>query len=155
MPDLASLVTEVVDTMSVREREVQDLEGRWYSMRVRPYRTMDNKIDGAVMIFIDIDAARRMHLELQRQQSFTAAVLESAAALVMVTDMEGRIVRFNLACRQLSGYSFEEVEGKPVWDVLVPPEEMEAVKRVYKDLQGAAPRASTRTIGWTGEAGGI
>jgi two-component system CheB/CheR fusion protein len=134
VPDLTSLLAEVVDTMSVREREVQDLEGRWYSMRVRPYRTMDNKIDGAVMIFIDIDAARRIHLELQREQGFTAAVLESAAALVMVTDLEGRIVRFNLACRRLSGYSFEEVEGKPVWDVLVPPGEIDAVKQVYKEL---------------------
>ena len=134
VPDLASLVTEVVDTMSVREREVQDREGRWYSMRVRPYRTMDNKIDGAVMTFIDIDAAKRIHLELQREQTFTAAVLESAAALVMVTDLEGHIARFNLACRRLSEYSFEEVEGKPVWDVLVPPEEIEAVKQVYKEL---------------------
>jgi two-component system CheB/CheR fusion protein len=134
IPDLASLVAEVVDTMSVREREVQDREGRWYSMRVRPYRTVDNKIDGAVMIFIDIDAARRVHLELQREQGFTAAVLESAAALVMVTDVEGRIVRFNLACQRLSGYSFDEVKGKRVWDVLTPPEEVEAVKHMYQEL---------------------
>jgi len=134
VPDLASLVTEVVDTISMREREVQDRQGRWYSMRVRPYRTMDNKIDGAVMTFIDIDAAKRIHLELQREQTFTAAVLESAAALVMVTDLEGHIARFNLACRRLSEYSFEEVEGKPVWDVLAPPEEIEAFKQVYKEL---------------------
>ena len=67
-------------------------------------------------------------------KAFTAAVLESAAALVMVTDLEGRIVRFNLACRRLSGYSFEEVEAKPVWDLLVPPEEIEAVKQVYLEL---------------------
>jgi two-component system CheB/CheR fusion protein len=134
VPDLAALVTEVVDTMRVREREVQDREGRWYSMRIRPYRTMDNKIDGAVMTFIDIDAAKRIHLELQREQTFTAAVLESAAALVMVTGREGRITRFNLACRRLSEFSFEEVEGKPVWDVLVPPEEIETVKQVYKEL---------------------
>ena len=134
VPDLAALVTEVVDTVSLREREVQDREGRWYSMRVRPYRTMDNKIDGAVMTFIDIDAAKRIHLELQREQTFTAAVLESAAALVMVTDLEGHIARFNLACRRLSEYSFKEVEGKPVWDVLVPPEEVGAVKQVYKEL---------------------
>ncbi len=137
VPDLASLVTEVVDTVSMREREIQDREGRWYSMRVRPYRTMDNKIDGAVMTFIDIDAAKRIHIELQREQTFTAAVLESAAALVMVTDLEGHIARFNLACRRLSEYSFEELEGKPVWDVLVPPEEIEAVKQVYKELAGS------------------
>ena len=132
--DLAGLVAGVVDTMTVREQEVQDREGHWFSLRVRPYRTTDGRIDGAVMIFIDIDAARRLHLELQREQSFTAAVLESAAALVMVTDLEGRIARFNLACRRLSGYSFEEVEGKACWEVLAPPEEIDAIKRVYKEL---------------------
>ena len=140
-PDLASLVTGAVDPMSVLDREVQDLEGRWYSMRLRPYRTMDNKIDGAVMMFIDIDAAKRIHIELQRAQGLTAAVLESAAALVMVTDLEGRIVRFNFACRRLTGYSFEEVEGKHFWDVLVPPEEVEAVKQVYKGIsESRSPR---------------
>jgi len=134
LPDLATLVTEVVDTMRMQEREVQDREAHWYSMRVRPYRTMDNKIDGVVMTFIDIDVAKRIHLELQREQTFTAAVLESAAALVMVTDLEGHIARFNLACRRLSEYSFEEVEGKAVWDVLVPREEIEAVKLVYHEV---------------------
>ena len=134
-PDLFRLVSEVADTVGVYEREVQDVEGRWYSMRVRPYRTMDNKVDGTVIVFIDIDEAKRIHLELQREQGFTAAVLESAAALVMVTDLEGRIVRFNLACRRLSGYSFEDVAGKAVWDVLVPPEEIAAIKQVYRELQ--------------------
>jgi len=134
VPDLTSLMAEVVDTMNVRAREVQDLEGRWYSMRIRPYRTMDNRIDGAVVTFFDIDEAKRIHLELQREQTFTAAVLESAAALVMVTDLEGRIARFNLACRRLSEYSLEEVVGRRVWDVLVPHEEIGAVKQVYQDL---------------------
>ena len=45
--------------MSIRERDVQDREGRWYSMRIRPYRTTDNKIDGAVILLVDIDRIRR------------------------------------------------------------------------------------------------
>lgn len=133
-PDLAGLIAETVDTTSVHEREVQDRAGRWYSLRIRPYRTADGGIDGAVVIFIDIDEARRIHIELQREQNFTAAVLESAAALVLVTDMEGRIVRFNEACRRLSGYSFEDVRGKPAWDALAPPEEADALKQLYTEL---------------------
>ena len=41
------------------EREVQDREGRWYSLRIRPYRTRENKIDGAVMLLVDIDEHKR------------------------------------------------------------------------------------------------
>src|SRR6185295_5596649 len=47
--DLEALVHEVIDTVTVREREVQDVQGYWYSLRVRPYMTQDNRIDGAVL----------------------------------------------------------------------------------------------------------
>ena len=39
------LLTEVIDTVTMKELEVQDRQGRWYLMRIRPYRTLDNKID--------------------------------------------------------------------------------------------------------------
>jgi two-component system CheB/CheR fusion protein len=38
----------------MRERKVKDLEGREYSLRVRPYRTIDNKIDGAVITQVEL-----------------------------------------------------------------------------------------------------
>ncbi len=128
------MVAEVIETMSLREQEIQDHGGHWYALRVRPYRTTEARIDGAVLIFIDIDAARRAYAELQHEQDFTSAVLESAAALVMVTDLEGRILRFNLACRRLTGYSPEEVFGQRVSEMLVPPEEAEAVEQIYQEL---------------------
>ena len=42
-------------TVTICEREVQDGEGRWYSLRIRPYRTTENKIDGAVLTLVDIN----------------------------------------------------------------------------------------------------
>jgi two-component system, chemotaxis family, CheB/CheR fusion protein len=53
-PDLEQLLTAAIDTFSARERVVQDAEGRWYSLRVRPCRTADNKVDGAVMVLVGI-----------------------------------------------------------------------------------------------------
>jgi two-component system, chemotaxis family, CheB/CheR fusion protein len=53
--DLESILREVIDTLSTRERKVTDEEGREYSLRIRPYRTTDNKIDGAVLTLVDID----------------------------------------------------------------------------------------------------
>ncbi|MBW8459028.1 MAG: EAL domain-containing protein [Thiobacillus sp.] len=50
-------------------------------------------------------------------------ILDKAGALVVVLDREGRVRRFNRACEELSQYSFAEVEGKFVWDFLLPPEE--------------------------------
>ena len=58
-PDLESLIADVIDTVQEREREVRDREGRWYSLRVRPYLTLDNKVDGAVLVLVDIDDLKR------------------------------------------------------------------------------------------------
>jgi len=56
--DLDLLVTEVLGEMSSKELEVQDTKGKWYKLQVRPYKTIDNKIDGAVLAWIDIDTLK-------------------------------------------------------------------------------------------------
>jgi two-component system CheB/CheR fusion protein len=58
-PDLEPLVLDVIENVTVREREVQDRNGRWYSLRVRPYRTFENKIEGAVVMLVDVDKLQR------------------------------------------------------------------------------------------------
>ncbi|PZD70925.1 Sensor histidine kinase ResE [Acaryochloris thomasi RCC1774] len=63
------------------------------------------------------------------------AVLETMDALLVVLDRQGRIVQFNRACEKTTGYSFVEVEGKAVWDVLLVPEERESVKAVFTELE--------------------
>src|SRR5437016_4270845 len=55
VPDLENILREVIETLGTRERKVTDKDGRQYSLRIRPYRTTDNKIDGAVLTLIDID----------------------------------------------------------------------------------------------------
>jgi len=55
IPDLEELLREVIETLAMRERKVTDREGREYSLRLRPYRTTENKIDGAVITLVDIN----------------------------------------------------------------------------------------------------
>jgi two-component system, chemotaxis family, CheB/CheR fusion protein len=57
--DLEAAVVEVIETVTAHEREVQDQGGRWYSLRIRPYRTLENKIEGAVILLVDIDTQKR------------------------------------------------------------------------------------------------
>jgi len=56
IPDLRQMAMRVIDSLEIQENEVEDNNGRWYSMRIRPYRTLDNKIDGVVIVLIDSDA---------------------------------------------------------------------------------------------------
>jgi two-component system CheB/CheR fusion protein len=55
----------VLDTLVPKEADVQTAEGRWYSMRIQPYRTMENVIEGAVLTFVDVTAARKLHETLR------------------------------------------------------------------------------------------
>jgi two-component system CheB/CheR fusion protein len=58
IPDLENILRDVTETLNMRERKVTDLEGRGYSSRVRPYRTTDNKIDGAVITLVDLEGRK-------------------------------------------------------------------------------------------------
>ena len=59
LPDLKQAISRVVETLEIHEKEVEDSKGRWYSMKIRPYRTLDNKIEGAVIVFLDLDSRLR------------------------------------------------------------------------------------------------
>ena len=69
----------------------------------------------------DVSVRKRAEDELRQERDFISAVLDTAATLVIVTDREGRFVRFNQACERLTGYTFEEVEGVPYWELFIAP----------------------------------
>ena len=114
IPDLSSLLTEVIDTVTIKEMEVQDRQGRWYLLRIRPYRTMDNKIDGAVIVLVDIDALKRNQEVLERQ----ARLLEQAHEAVFVREVNGAIVYWNRGAEFLYGYPREEALGRIAHELL-------------------------------------
>ena len=57
LPDLHSLIAETIKHVTPIERRVQDKQGRWYLLRLRAYKSGDNRIDGAVIALFDLDAA--------------------------------------------------------------------------------------------------
>jgi len=67
LEDVERVLLDVMGTLTPWERDVQDQDGHWYSVRVLPYRRIDNKIDGAVMAFIDVDARRQLESEMQKR----------------------------------------------------------------------------------------
>jgi two-component system CheB/CheR fusion protein len=89
VPDLEALVLEVIETISTREREVQDVQGRWYSLRIRPYRTLENKIDGAVILFVDIDRVKKAEQSVRESEARFELLANNAPVLIWVNDLAG------------------------------------------------------------------
>ena len=74
---------------------------------------------------------RRTQEALEKERSFVSAILDTAAALVVVLDTKGRIVRFNHACEKATGYTFDEVKDKSLWDLFILPEEVASLSIKY------------------------
>ncbi|MEH1784017.1 GAF domain-containing protein [Nostoc sp.] len=96
---------------------------------------------------------------LKTERNFISAVLDTTSALVIVLDSKGQIVRFNQACEQTTGYSFDEVKGRHFWNLFLIPEEIEPVRAVFEELRtGEGPKkyenywltkdGSRRLISW-------
>ncbi len=77
LTDLEPLLAEVLDTVSTKERDLRDKDGRWYSLRLRPYRTLENNIDGVVVLLVDVDLLKRAEEALQASEAQLTAELEA------------------------------------------------------------------------------
>jgi PAS domain S-box-containing protein len=62
------------------------------------------------------------------------AVFRVSRSLMVLLDTEGRIIRFSDGCSEATGYSAAEVVGRPVWDLLIPPDQREEVMRIFREL---------------------
>jgi len=77
----------------------------------------------------------RAEEELEAEHNFISAVIDTVGSLVVVLDRQGQIVRFNRACEKTTGYSFQEVRHSLLWDLLLIPEEVDAIQSVFEQLQ--------------------
>jgi PAS domain S-box-containing protein len=84
-------------------------------------------------IYSETGERKRAEAVLEQERDFSTAVIDTVDTLVLVLDPEGRIVRFNHVCQQVSGYTYMEVRNYCLWDVLLPPEAIEPVKAAFKD----------------------
>ena len=124
VPDLEQLIAAAIETLSVKEHEVQDRQGRWYALRVRPYLTSDHKIDGAVLALLDIDKLKRSLFAAQAAQDFAEAVIETVGdpLLVLTADLRVAVAnrsfheKFQLTKPATIGQHIYEL-GNRQWDI--------------------------------------
>jgi len=92
LDNLEQVARQTIETGSPQEAEVRDTAGAWYLMRTRPYRTSENKIEGAVISFQDIDALKRL---LEQTRAYADTLVESAREAILILDAKLRVVVAN------------------------------------------------------------
>ncbi len=117
VPNLTHLILEVIDSLHVYEQEVRDTEGRWYSLRIRPYKTVENQIDGAVIGLIDIDELKRSAVELEKSRDYATAIVETVREPLIVLDADLRVMTANQSFYQMFKVLPTQTEDQSIFDL--------------------------------------
>ncbi len=139
---------EVLDSLVSVEREVQTRAGTWYTLRIRPYRTLENRIEGVSITFVDVTETvrTRQALEEANDRARLSVVVRDARDAITVQDPQGRTLAWNPAATRVYGWTEAEALALDVRDRI--PVELceEEAARALRILQGdvVAPYPSRR-----------
>jgi two-component system CheB/CheR fusion protein len=134
--DLRSDLRSVLERLSYVERTVQTEDGQWYALRMLPYRTSDNRIDGVVLTFHDVTAQHHADEQVRISEERLRAMIDGALDYAIFTMSEdGVIDSWNTGAQRMFGYSSDEVVGANV-AILFTPEDRAAGLHL-KELQDA------------------
>ncbi len=117
IPDLEAQIREVMDTLTIKEQEVQDQNGHWYDLRIRPCQTINHKIDGVILILLDIDALKRGMVELQYSHNYTEAIVETLREPLIVLDKNLRVSTANQSFYQMFQTTSTETENHLIFEL--------------------------------------
>ena len=132
----------------------------WFQCEAKMVRRPDGRPWFVQGIAFDVTELKEAEAALSSERNVLSAILDTVGALVVVLDRDGRIVRFNRACELTTGYSFDEVAGKRLWELFPIPEELKSTKAIFAKLRtGQIPddyeshwitrNGSQRRIAWS------
>ncbi len=125
-PELAGDAQEAFLSLRSIEREVSGPEQRWFLARILPYRTSDDRIDGAVLTFVDVTSRRQAEERLRQGEERMRLVAESTRDYAIVTlDLDGAVLSWNQGAERLFGHAEADMVGKS-GSLLFLPEDVEA-----------------------------
>src|SRR5208283_1244594 len=120
VPDLEKTISEVITTLGAVNKEVSDENGHFYEMRVRPYITEDNKIDGAVVSFIDVNVLKQHENELQIEETKYRTLAENSPDIIARFDRNLRFLYVNSAIEKLTGIPASSFVGRTDQEIGLP-----------------------------------
>jgi len=129
---LVADVQAVLDTLVPKELEVQTTDGAWFLLRIRPYRTLENVIEGAVITFSDIGELKRIEAALAQANRLArlAVVVRDAFDAIVMSDLDGRVLAWNPAAERLYGWTEAQALQLGLHDRVPPAFLNEAMQRL-------------------------
>jgi two-component system CheB/CheR fusion protein len=115
--DLEALIGTVIKDLTITEHEVQDEQGHWLRMQIRPYRTGENKIDGAVIAVLDIDVLKQNELLLKSYADFQNAIIQAVHVPLLVLEKDLRVRMANRGFYRMFNVPSTDIENTPIYQL--------------------------------------
>ncbi|AVS81653.1 histidine kinase [Paracidovorax avenae] len=119
-PELSEDARRVLERLALVEREVGASDGNWYLVRMLPYRTLDDRIAGVVLTFVDISERKQGQEALRRSEDRFSAIVNQAVVGVVQTELDGHITFVNRHYSHMLGYGHDELIGTQLLDLIHP-----------------------------------
>ena len=135
----------------------------WFHCEAKMIRREDGRPWFIHGVGFDITDLKKTEEALQQERNVMSAILDTVGAMVVVLDPAGRIVRFNRACERATGYAFEEVRYKYVWELFTVVDEAERFRSIFEQMRDGQAQneyeshwvtrdGTRRLISWSGTA---
>jgi two-component system CheB/CheR fusion protein len=117
IPDLDKQVHEVLESLAPKDLELRDKNGRWWSVRIRAYKTMEHKIDGAVIALMDIDALKLAMRKISHSRDFSEAIVNTVREPLLVLDDKLSVKSANPKFFKTFKVKPEETLGRRIYEL--------------------------------------
>ncbi len=123
-------------TMGTKKFEVSEFYDnnlkRWLYVRTTPIFNSNNELIGSIHLAADVTERRRREELLKEERDFSNSLINTAQAVILVLDKEGRIVSFNPYMEKLSGYRLEKIKGKDWFSTFLPENGRDRIRGIFK-----------------------
>jgi two-component system, chemotaxis family, CheB/CheR fusion protein len=139
-PGLYNDAREVLQTLVFKEKAVETRDGRWFRIRIMPYRTFEDKIDGLVITLIDISVSKQLENVLRESQLMLRSFIETVPGVIIGLSSDFNIIEFNPEAEKLFGRKRVEVIGKNYVDMFIPQlSRSKVLEDMNESLSGTLP----------------
>ena len=119
-PDLATDALEVLRTLVFVKKQIATKDGRWFSTRIMPYRTFDDRIDGLVITFFNITDMKLLEEELHEKEQMNQMILNTSTDVIIKVSNEWKILEFNPSAEKFFGKNHKETVSQNFIQLFVP-----------------------------------
>lgn len=127
-PDLADDALSVLKSLIFIKKQMPTKDGRWFSIRIMPYRTLDDRIDGIVITFFNISDLKEVEVKLHETEQLNRLLLNSTSDIIIKLSTDLKIAEMNPSAEAYFGKKLEEIKNKNYIDTFVPQAQREKTK---------------------------